>query len=140
VLNLLGDVRQVLQRLREAEALAERLDDDHRRGRVRLFMANVLALLGELDEALVAGSCALDIAARSGDLRVRIWATTYLAQTHYYRGDFARVVELAFGNLAALPADWVDEPGSISMPIPAYNRLWQVYSAGSRCSEPATSP
>jgi tetratricopeptide (TPR) repeat protein len=128
VLNLRGDVRQVLERLREAEALAERLDDDRRRGRVHLFMANVLALLGELDEALAAGARALEIAARSGDLRLRIWATTYLAQTHYYRGDFARVVELATDNLAELPADWVDEPGSISMPIAAYNRLWLVYS------------
>jgi len=128
VLNLLGDVRQVLERLREAEALAERLDDDRRRGRVHLFMANVLALLGELDEALVAGTRALEIAARSGDLRLRVWATIYLAQAHYYRGDFARVVELATDNLAALPADWVDESGGIGMPIPAYNRLWLVYS------------
>ena len=128
VLNLLGSVRQVLERLREAEVLAERLDDDRRRGRVRLFMVNVLALLGELDEALVAGARALEIAVRSGDLRIQIWATTYLAQTHFYRGDFARAVELATDNLAALPADWVDEPGSISMPIPAYNRLWLVYS------------
>ena len=128
VLNLLGDVRQVLERLREAEALAERLDDERKRGRVHLFMANVLALLGELDEALVAGARALEIAARSGDLRLRAWATTYLAQAHYYRGDYARVVELATDNLAALPAHWVEEPGSITMPIPAYNRLWLVYS------------
>jgi DNA-binding NtrC family response regulator/tetratricopeptide (TPR) repeat protein len=128
VLNLLGDVRQVLERLREAEALAERLDDDRKRGRVHLFMANVLALLGELDEALVAGARALEIATRSGDLRLKIWATTYLAQAHYYRGDFTRVVELATDNLAVLPADFVEEPGNIGLPLPAYNRLWLVYS------------
>jgi transcriptional regulator with AAA-type ATPase domain/tetratricopeptide (TPR) repeat protein len=128
VLNLLGDVRQVLERLREAEILAERLDDDRRRGRVSVFMTNVLALLGELDEALAAGTRALKIAAHSRDLPTRIWATNYLAQAHYYRGDFERVVELATDNIAALPADWVDEPSNISMPMSAYNRLWLVYS------------
>ena len=34
VLTQLGEVRQTLERLREAEALAERLNDDRRRGRV----------------------------------------------------------------------------------------------------------
>ena len=34
VLALLGEVQAALERLREAEVLAERLDDDHRRGRV----------------------------------------------------------------------------------------------------------
>ena len=46
--------------------------------------------------------------------------TTYLEQTHYYRGEYERVVELATDNLAALPADWVHEhfgsivPASVS--------------------------
>ncbi len=35
--------------------------------------------------------------------------TTYLAQAHYFRGDYERVVELATENLAALPADWTYE-------------------------------
>jgi len=128
-LNLLGEVRQVLERLREAETLAERLNDDGRRGRVSAAMANVHALLGELDEALVAGTRALEIGARLGDVRIRIVAATYLAQTHYYRGDFARVVELTTANLAALPADWVNEYfGVATIPMPVYNRLWLVYS------------
>jgi class 3 adenylate cyclase/tetratricopeptide (TPR) repeat protein len=129
VLNLLGEIRQVLERLREAEILAERLNDDGRRGRVCAAMANVRALLGELDEALVAGSRALEIAARLGDLRLRIVATTFLAQAHYYRGDFARVVELTTANLAALPDDWVNEYfGVATISMPVYNRLWLIYS------------
>ena len=38
MLNLLGEVRRVRERLREAEALAERLNDDPRRGLVYSFM------------------------------------------------------------------------------------------------------
>ena len=70
-------------------------------------MTNVHTLLGELDEALVAGTRALEIAGRLGDLKLRILATTYLEQAHYLRGEYERVVELATDNLAALPADSV---------------------------------
>ena len=66
VLILLGEVRRALERLREAEALAERLNDDRRRGRVCAFMTNAHSLLGELDEALATGTRALAIAGRSG--------------------------------------------------------------------------
>ena len=72
VLRQLGEVRQMLEHLREAEALAERLKDDRRRGRVCGFMTTVLSTLDELDEALVTGTRALEIAQRLGDLRLRI--------------------------------------------------------------------
>ena len=109
VLIQLGEYRQALGRLREAEALAERLNDDRRRGRVGAFMTNIHSRLDEPGEALVSGNRALEIAARLGDLRLRIFATTYLAQAHYYRGEYIRVVELATDNLAAMPPDWVYE-------------------------------
>jgi predicted ATPase len=68
VLNHLGEVRRTLQRLREAEALAERLNDDRRRGRVCAFVTNIHSYLGELDEALASGTRALAIGRARGDL------------------------------------------------------------------------
>ena len=130
VLNLLGEVRRTLECLREAETLAEELDDDRRRGHVYRFMTNVHALLGEPDKALVSGARALTIAGRLGDLRLRIQTTTYLEQTHYYQGEYARAVDLATDNLAALPADWVSERSGTVMPTALYDRLWLVYSLG----------
>jgi DNA-binding SARP family transcriptional activator len=109
VLTQLGAFRQVLTLLREAEALAERLDDDGRRGQVLAFMTNVHSRLDEPDEAIACGGRALEIAGRRGDLGLRILATTYLGQAHYYRGEYARVIELATANLAALPLEWVHE-------------------------------
>ena len=47
VLHQLGEVRQILQCLREAEAIAEELNDDPRRGRVSAFLTNAYAQLGE---------------------------------------------------------------------------------------------
>jgi tetratricopeptide (TPR) repeat protein len=128
VLRLLGDVRVVLERLREAEALAERLDDDPRRGRVCALMTLSHALAGELDEASAAGTQALQIAGRLGDLRLEILTTIYLEQTHYYRGDYSRAIELALDNLAALPPEWVYELLGGAVPASVSDRRWLVTS------------
>jgi predicted ATPase len=65
VLNQLGEPRRILERLREAETLAERLNDDGRRGRVCAFMTAVHSQLGELDEALLTGTRALALLSHS---------------------------------------------------------------------------
>src|SRR5262249_10591831 len=128
VLAQLGEIRQGLERMREAEIVAQRLGDDRRLGRVWALMTVAHSLLGELDEALVTAPRALEVAARVGDLKLRILATTYLEQAHYYRGDYERVVELATDNLAALPADWVYERFGNIAPASVYDRFWLVFS------------
>jgi DNA-binding SARP family transcriptional activator len=128
VLTQLGEGQQVLAHLREAETLAERLNDDHRRGRVYAFMTNTYSLLGELDEALVSGKRALEIAERPRDLRLRLLTTTYLEQAHYFRGEFARVIELAIDNLAALPPGWAHECFGGTQPPSVNDRCWLFLS------------
>jgi tetratricopeptide (TPR) repeat protein len=126
VLHQLGDIRQTLERLREAEALAGRLNDEHRRGRVCAFMTNAHVLLNDLDEALVTGSRALEIAGRLGDLRLRILTTAYLELAHHSRGEYGRVVELATENLATLPADWAYEYPGATAPRSVLDRHFLV--------------
>jgi class 3 adenylate cyclase/tetratricopeptide (TPR) repeat protein len=128
VLNQLGEGRRLLERLREAEVLAERLNDGRRRGQVCAIATNTHALLGELDEALVTGTRALEIAGRLGDLRLRILTTSYLELTYYYRGEYERAVELATDNLAALPTDWVSEYLGAAAPTSVLDRVWLVMS------------
>ncbi|HJU65957.1 MAG TPA: hypothetical protein VJ596_09780, partial [Gemmatimonadaceae bacterium] len=82
----------------------------------------------ELDEALVTGTRALEIAARLGDLKLRIASTTYLEAAHYFRGDYERVVELATDNLTMLPADWIYEYFGLPAPVSVYCRVWFVES------------
>lgn len=124
----LGEVQRNLQNLREAEALAQRLNDDRRRGRICAFVAVTHSLLGELDDALVNGRRALEIAERLGDLRTRILATSYLVQSHYERAEYDQAIELATGNLAALPADWVYENLGLSAPSSIFDRTYLVKS------------
>ena len=130
VLNQLGAAWQVLQRLGEAESLADRLNDDRKRGSVCVFMTLIHMQLGDLEKALAIGTRALDIAVRRGDLRLRIPATSVLVNTHYDRGDYERAVELATGNLQALPDDWVYERFGRSAPASVYDRCWLGLSLG----------
>jgi tetratricopeptide (TPR) repeat protein len=118
----LGEVGRALERLREAEHLAEHLGDDQRRGRVCAVMTNALSLLGEPDEALVIGRRAMEIAQRSNDLRLRVLTTTYLEQAYITRGDYEEVVALALENIRSLPAEWGDEFFGAAIPISIYDR------------------
>jgi tetratricopeptide (TPR) repeat protein len=128
MLGQLGEYRRVLERLREAEVIADTLNDDGRRGRVCAVMTNAHSQLGELDEALVTGARALDIAGRRGDLPLRLLTTTYLEQAQYFRGEYELVVELATDNLAALPADSSYESFGAAMPIAIYDRYLLIRS------------
>jgi class 3 adenylate cyclase/tetratricopeptide (TPR) repeat protein len=128
VLRQLGEGRQMLEHLREAEALAERLKDDRRLGQVCAFMTTVQSTLNELDEALVTGTRALEIADRLGDLRLRILTMSYLEQAYYYRGEYEHVVEFATDNLAALPAEWVHEYFGMAVPASIFGRAWLIMS------------
>jgi class 3 adenylate cyclase/tetratricopeptide (TPR) repeat protein len=128
VLNLLGESRSQLDCLRGAEGLAERLSDDRRRGQVCAFMTNTYSLLGELDEALMTGTRASEIAGRLGDLELRILSTSYLVQVHHLRCEYERVVELAIANLAALPADWVYKYFGRPAPPSIFDRFCLVMS------------
>jgi hypothetical protein len=105
----------------EAQALAERLDDDHRRGLVYACMTSHQASNAP-SEALVVGGRALGIAECQGDLGLRIVTTNYLEQAHFWRGDYEKVVALATENLATLPPiGWVHDP------------LWPAFTAVGSC-------
>jgi len=128
VLVQLGEAGPQLERLREAEALAEQLNDDRRRGRVYAFLLSIRAQRGELDAAIAAGARALAIAAALRDLELRILATSLLAPAHYFGGDYGRVIELATDNLAALPAEWTYESFGSSTPASVFDRHWLAMS------------
>lgn len=128
VLTSLGEIRQSLERAREAGTIAERLNDDHRRGQVYASMTSSQALLGDLDEAVASGTRALEIAELLGDARLRIFTASSLVQTHYYQGEYERAIEMATENLAALPATWVDENFGNVAPASIFDRVLLVLS------------
>jgi class 3 adenylate cyclase/tetratricopeptide (TPR) repeat protein len=128
VLTQLAEIPRCLERLREADALAEQLKDDRRRGHISALVMNIHSDLGELDEAQAFGIRAVTIARTLGDLDLRVLATSFLAHTHYLRGDYEQVVELTTENLAALPADRVHEDFGTAAPASVYDRCQLVVS------------
>jgi tetratricopeptide (TPR) repeat protein len=128
VLSQVGEIRRMLERLREAESVAERLNDDRRLGRVCAFITNVHSLLGELDAAHASGVRGLRIAQALGDPGPRILTTVFLEQAHFFRGEFERAVQLATDNLAALPVDCTYESFGASVPASVMDRVWLAMS------------
>lgn len=128
VLRQLGEVRQMLEHLREAEALAERLKDDRRRGLVCGIMTTVLSTLDELEEALVTGTRAVEIARRGGDFKLGFVATSCLEEAYYYRGGYEHVVEIATESLPAVPAEWGHEYFGLAVPPSVFGRSWLIMS------------
>jgi len=110
------------ENLREAESIAESLNDEQRRGRAYAFATNIRVQIGQLDEAIASGNRALAIARSRGDLEIRILTTTYLEQAHYLRGEYEQVIELATENIAALPANRGYEHLGSAAPAAVYDR------------------
>ena len=63
-----GDLERILAFLREAEALAEALDDPRRLGQVAGFLSRYFSDVGAYDQAIAAGQRALALATTSGDV------------------------------------------------------------------------
>jgi class 3 adenylate cyclase/DNA-binding winged helix-turn-helix (wHTH) protein/tetratricopeptide (TPR) repeat protein len=125
-LNLLGELPRVLAILREAGHIADKLADDHRRGRVSWLMVNAHNLRSELDQAVASGTRALEIADALGEIGLRIATTTSLEQTYFYRGEYGQTVSLARANLSLAEAAPVDRLLRVSAPTSVFDRHWLV--------------
>jgi class 3 adenylate cyclase/tetratricopeptide (TPR) repeat protein len=92
-LRPLGEFGRTLGYLREAEALAEALDDPRRRGQVCRFLAAHFYLIGEHDQAIAAAQRALTLAAASGDVVLHALANRYLGGAYEALGDYRRAID-----------------------------------------------
>jgi len=91
----LGRYHDVLGIMREAEALATRLGDRARLGRVLAdISARLRNVTGEHRRAIEVGQRALAIAAESGDRALEIEALYRAGQAHFAVGDYRRAFDL----------------------------------------------
>jgi tetratricopeptide (TPR) repeat protein len=123
-LRTLGEYRQHLALLGEAEALARGLDDRARLGRVLAQMATGLRVTGALDGASVAGRQALELAAALGESALQGQAAHRLGQVYYALGDFGRAAELLQRNAEAVDR----ESGTPSADVRIQSRAWLAWT------------
>jgi DNA-binding SARP family transcriptional activator len=90
----LGQYREALDHLREAERLALAADDRARLTRTLSTMCARLRVIGDHDGARDAGRRAADLAASLDDHRLAVTAAFRLGQAHLATGDFRGAVDL----------------------------------------------
>ncbi len=88
-----GDFGRILAYLREAEALAESLDDPRRLGQVSRFLSLHFYYKGAYDQAITSGERALTLATAGGDAVLQTLANQYLGIAYEAQGDYRRAID-----------------------------------------------
>jgi tetratricopeptide (TPR) repeat protein len=105
----LGDVGRIFDALREAEPLAEALEDGRRLGRLSTLMANGFLMVGEYERAAAPSQRARALAADLGDFGLQVMAEFYLGQVYYARGDYRRALDCFGWLVTSLEGDLIRE-------------------------------
>jgi tetratricopeptide (TPR) repeat protein len=100
----LGEIERLLQCQREAQTLAEALDDPHRLGHVLADLAVQYRLIGEHDRSIESGERALSLAQAMGDTDLAATVNLRLGQTYEFAGDYRRAIEF-FHKMLAVRSD-----------------------------------
>jgi predicted ATPase/class 3 adenylate cyclase len=98
----LAERQRIVAILREAEALAQALNDPHRLGRVSVLITHYLRGQCALAHALTTGLRALDLATTSGDVNLQGMAYFMLGEVYYDLGDYRQALEMLRQHVAAL--------------------------------------
>src|SRR5262245_18330073 len=93
-LTPLGETRQALQHLREAEVLAERLGDQPWLGRIASLLVGNYFFEGDSASAIAAGQRAIDIGRRLGDVAIEGVGGFQLGRTYFRLGELSRAERL----------------------------------------------
>jgi len=105
----LGDQARIFDYLREAEPLAQVLDDRQRLGQVSIYMTEYFRMMSDLDRAVESGQRALALATTIGDVGLQVRANYYVGSVYYDLGDYRRAIDCLGWNVASLDGDLIRE-------------------------------
>ncbi len=123
----LGENEPMLAHLREAERLAEALDDQRRLAWVLYFMGNCYVLMGDHERALASGQRALAIGESSEDLALRVETNFRMGQVYAILGNYRRALEFLKCHMAALQGDLMRERFGMPRLPSVGTRTWSVW-------------
>jgi tetratricopeptide (TPR) repeat protein len=101
----LAEHGRIFDSMREAEALCEALDDQHRLGRVFSYMARSFFAVGDHDRAVESGQHALAIAAALEDVGLQVVTNFYLGVIYQLSGDYRRAIAFLRQTVALLEGE-----------------------------------
>jgi len=105
----LGEQAPIFDHLREAETLAQVLDDRQRLGQVAMYMAEYFRQMNALDPALEAWQRARALATTLGDVGLQVVANFHIGTVYYEQGDYCRAIDGLGWNVATLQGDLIRE-------------------------------
>ena len=108
-LQPLGDLGRILAYLNEAEALATRVGDERRLGWVTAYLTEHHRMVGHTELAAAAGSRALDIAQRLGDVAMQVVTNLSLGLLYRTLAEYHRAIEYLRWNVVHLDGDLAHE-------------------------------
>jgi class 3 adenylate cyclase/tetratricopeptide (TPR) repeat protein len=120
----LGEIRQMLDSLREAKTLAEALDDQPRLGRVSAYMSRYFDDMGDHDAAVASGEHALTVAETLEDFALQIMAHHFLGRAYHSLGDHRRAMRLLRSNVESLAGDLLRERFGLTGLASVISRAW----------------
>jgi tetratricopeptide (TPR) repeat protein len=120
----LGELRQVLDHLREAATLAEALDDQLRLGRISAYMCRYFREIGDHDGAVESGQHTLALAETLGDFALKVMANNYLGLAYHTLGDQRQTLGLLKRNVESLAGDLLHERFGLAGLPAVLSRAW----------------
>jgi DNA-binding SARP family transcriptional activator len=121
----LGEYREALDLLREAERLALVLDDRVRLARILSAICARLRIIGEHTEAIAAGRRAAGLAASLDDRRLEVMIAFRLGQAYLATGEFQQAVGL-LRHCLQMEGEGAAEKGPASGRVSAHTWLVRV--------------
>jgi predicted ATPase len=97
-----GNSGRILASLREAETLAEALDDPRRLGQVSVFLSNYFYRMSVYDQAIAAAQRALALAMAGGNAVLEALANQFLGMASQAQGAYGRAIDCLGQTVASL--------------------------------------
>ncbi len=117
VLIPLGRFERAVERLAEAEAVAEALGDQRRLGRISAYLGASFRLLGEHARSIACGLRALGIATTLEDFALQVAANCYLGETYAVVADYPRAIQhLAWNSEHVAGEQLYESYGAAALP------------------------
>jgi tetratricopeptide (TPR) repeat protein len=127
VLGTLAEYERIFQHLREAEILAEALEDQQRLGQVSAYMGWYFRIMGDYDRTIASCQRALAIAETLGDIAVQVTANYYLGHVYHLQGDYRQAIDLMSRNVACLEGELLHAYFGLSAPPSVTSRTNLVF-------------
>jgi tetratricopeptide (TPR) repeat protein len=101
----LGEFGRIFDCLRDAETIAQAMDDRRRLGQVSGHLTAHFATVGRHDQAIASGQRTLAVAEALGDFALQVRANYRLGVAHNAQGNYARAIEILLQTMASLAGE-----------------------------------